>query len=139
VASDHGIRELAFAQHETGRRIHGRFVGLRNIVLNDYLVVVPNLSSCNALYKKLKPFYINGLRGQSIFLRTLLSDSYFAANSFFTNSLTNFPSTRTPAALNLAIAFFITVPISFMVGDPISAIAARTPAATSSSPAALGK
>ena len=61
------------------------------------------------------------------------------ANSFFTNSLTSFPSTLNPAALNLAIAFFITVPISFMVGDPISAIAARTPAATSSSPAALGR
>src|SRR5882762_6659710 len=66
------------------------------------------------------------------------SSGYFAS-SFFTNSLTSFPSTLKPAALNLAIAFFITVPISFMVGDPISAMAARTPAATSSSPAALGR
>ena len=39
-----------------------------------------------------------------------------------------------PAALNLAIAFFMTVPISFMVGAPISAMAAFTPATMSASP-----
>ena len=44
-----------------------------------------------------------------------------------------------PAALNLAMAFFITVPISFMVGEPISAMAAFTPATISASPAALGR
>ncbi len=64
---------------------------------------------------------------------------YFPANSRFTISLTNFPSTRMPAPENLAMAFFITVPMSFMVGEPISAIVAFTPATTSASPAALGK
>ena len=64
---------------------------------------------------------------------------YFPANSFFTMSLTTFPSTRIPDAANLAIAFFITVPISFMVGEPISAIVAFTPAAISDSLAALGR
>jgi hypothetical protein len=68
-----------------------------------------------------------------------IDSHYFPANSFFTISLTTLPSTRMPAALNLAIAFFITVPISFMVGAPISAIAAFTPATTSASPAALGR
>jgi len=33
-----------------------------------------------------------------------------------------------PAALNFAIAFFMTVPISFIVGAPISAMVALTPA-----------
>ena len=37
------------------------------------------------------------------------------------------------------MAFFITVPMSFMVGDPISAITAFTPAIISASPAAFGK
>ena len=54
--------------------------------------------------------------------------SYFPASSLFTISLTTFPSTRMPAALNLAIAFFMTVPISFIVGAPISAMVALTPA-----------
>ena len=64
---------------------------------------------------------------------------YFPASSFFTISLTILPSTRMPAALKLAMAFFITVPISFMVGAPISAMAAFTPATISASPAALGR
>ena len=64
---------------------------------------------------------------------------YFPANSFFTISLTTFPSTRMPAALNLAMAFFMTVPMSFMVGEPISAMAAFTPAAMSASLAAFGR
>jgi hypothetical protein len=64
---------------------------------------------------------------------------YFPANSFFTASLTTLPSTRMPAALNRAMAFFITVPMSFIVGDTISAMAAFTPATISSSPAALGR
>jgi hypothetical protein len=64
--------------------------------------------------------------------------SYFPANSFFTASLTTFPSTRIPAAAKRAMAFFITAPISFIVGEPISTIAAFTPAAISTSPAALG-
>ena len=48
---------------------------------------------------------------------SLRGHCYFPANSRFTISLTIFPSTRMPAALNLAMAFFMTVPISFMVGD----------------------
>src|ERR1700722_1505896 len=64
---------------------------------------------------------------------------HFGCSSRFTISLTIFPSTRMPAALNLAIAFFITVPISFMVGAPISAMAAFTPATRSASLAALGR
>ena len=62
--------------------------------------------------------------------------SYFPASSFFTASLTSLPSTRAPA--NLAITFFITVPMSFMVGAPISAMVAFTAATISSSPTALG-
>jgi hypothetical protein len=65
--------------------------------------------------------------------------AYFPANSFLTASLTTFPSTRMPWAANFAIAVFITVPMSFMVGEPISAMAAFTPAVISASPAALGK
>ena len=64
---------------------------------------------------------------------------YFPASSFFTSSLTTFPSTRIPAAANFAIAFFITVPISFIVGEPISAMVAFTPAAMSASLAAFGR
>jgi hypothetical protein len=64
---------------------------------------------------------------------------YFPANSRFTASLTIFPSTRMPAALKRAMAFFMTVPMSFMVGVPISATTAFTPATTSASPAALGR
>ena len=63
----------------------------------------------------------------------------FVPSSRFTASLTNFPSTRMPAALNLAMAFFITVPMSFIVGESISAITAFTPATISASPAALGR
>ncbi len=67
-------------------------------------------------------------------------DTYFPANSFFTASLTTLPSTRMPAAANLAMAAFMTVPMSFMAGGGvIPAIAARTPAMISSSPAALGR
>jgi hypothetical protein len=64
---------------------------------------------------------------------------YFPANSRFTASLTTFPSTRMPAPENRAMTFFITAPISFIVGDPISAITVFTPATISSSPAALGR
>jgi hypothetical protein len=64
--------------------------------------------------------------------------SYLPDNSFLTASLTTFPSTRVPCAANLAMTFFITVPMSFMVGDPISAITAFTPAVMSASLAALG-
>jgi len=64
---------------------------------------------------------------------------YFPANSFFTISLTVFPSTRMPAAEKRAMAFFITVPISFIVGEPISAMTAFTPATISASLAALGR
>jgi hypothetical protein len=64
---------------------------------------------------------------------------YFPANSRFTASLTTFPSTRMPAPENRAMTFFITAPISFIVGDPISAITIFTPATISSSPAALGR
>ena len=60
----------------------------------------------------------------------------YTLNSFFTVSLTTLPSTRAPA--NLAITFFITAPISLIVGEPISAMTARTVAAISSSPIALG-
>jgi len=63
---------------------------------------------------------------------------YFPANSFFTASLTTFPSTRIPAAAKRAMTAFITVPMSFMAGaGVISAMAARTPFAISSSPAAF--
>ena len=65
--------------------------------------------------------------------------SHFPASSFFTSSLTTFPSTRIPAAANLAMAFFITVPMSFIVGEPISAIVVLTPAAISAALAAFGK
>ncbi len=69
-----------------------------------------------------------------------LGNPYFPASSFFTASLTAFPSTRIPAAAKRAMAAFITVPISFMAGaGVISAIAARTPATISSSPAAFGR
>ncbi len=44
-----------------------------------------------------------------------------------------------PTMKDMAMAFFITVPISFMVGAPISAIVAFTPATISASPAALGR
>ena len=71
--------------------------------------------------------------------RSLNHAFYFPANSFFTASLTTFPSTRIPAAANLAMAFFMTVPMSFIVGDPISAMVAFTPAMISSSPAAFGR
>src|SRR5258708_27807905 len=67
------------------------------------------------------------------------SPHHFPPNSFFTASLTTFPSTRMPCAENFAMAFFITVPISFIVGDPISAMAGLTPAAISSSPATFGR
>jgi hypothetical protein len=60
-------------------------------------------------------------------------------NSFFTASLTTLPSTRMPCAANLAMAFFMTVPISFIVGDPNSEMAAFTPATISASPAAFGR
>src|SRR5215472_2659629 len=62
--------------------------------------------------------------------------AYFPVNSFFTVSLTSLPSTRAPA--NFAITFFITVPISFIVGEPISAMVALTVAMTSASLTALG-
>ena len=65
--------------------------------------------------------------------------NYFPANSRFTASLTTFPSTRMPAPLKRAITFFITVPMSFMVGEPISAITAFTPATISASPVAFGR
>src|SRR5947199_4304429 len=65
--------------------------------------------------------------------------SYFGVNSRFTASLTCFPSTLIPAAAKRAMTFFITVPMSFMVGEPISPITALTPATISSSPAALGR
>ena len=58
------------------------------------------------------------------------------ASCFFTSSLSSLPSTR--ASPNLALAFFITAPMSFMVGDPISAMVARTVATISSSPTAFG-
>jgi len=65
---------------------------------------------------------------------------YFPANSRLTVSLTIFPSTRISAPANLAITFFITVPMSFMVGgEPISAMTAFTPATMSASLAALGR
>ena len=64
---------------------------------------------------------------------------YFPANSFFTASLTTFPSTRMPWAANFAMAVFMTVPMSFMVGESISAVAAFTPATISASPAGLGR
>jgi hypothetical protein len=60
-------------------------------------------------------------------------------NSRFTTSLTCFPSTLIPVAAKRAMTFFITVPMSFIVGEPISAMTALTPATTSSSPAALGR
>ena len=73
-------------------------------------------------------------------MRPPLRDSYFPANSFLTASLTTLPSTRIPAAAKRAMAAFITVPISFIAGvGVISAIAARTPATISSSPASLGR
>jgi hypothetical protein len=62
--------------------------------------------------------------------------SYFPANSFFTVSLTSLPSTRAPP--NFAMTFFMTVPMSLMVGEPISAIVAFTAATMSASPIALG-
>ena len=65
--------------------------------------------------------------------------NYFPANSFLTDSLTTLPSTRKPAALKRAIAFFMTVPISFIVGVPISAMTALTPAAISPALAAFGR
>jgi len=65
--------------------------------------------------------------------------AYFPASSRFTASLTTFPSTRIPAPEKRAIAFFITAPMSFIVGAPISAITAFTPAMISSSPAACGR
>jgi hypothetical protein len=67
------------------------------------------------------------------------SSAHFPASSRFTASLTTFPSTRMPAPEKRAIAFFITVPMSFIVGEPISAMVAFTPAAISASPAALGR
>jgi hypothetical protein len=63
---------------------------------------------------------------------------YLGVSSRLTASLTCLPSTRTPAAENRAMTFFITVPISFIVGDPISVMTAFTPPTMSSSPAALG-
>ena len=70
---------------------------------------------------------------------TLHGPCYFPVNSFFTISLTTLPSTRMSAPWKRAITFFITVPMSFMVGAPISAMTALTPAATSASLAALGR
>ncbi len=61
--------------------------------------------------------------------------SYFD-RAFFTASLTSFPSTRAPP--NLAITAFMTAPMSFMVGEPISATVAATVAAMSSALRALG-
>jgi hypothetical protein len=61
---------------------------------------------------------------------------YFPANSFFTVSLTSLPSTRAPA--NFAMVAFITLPMSFMVGDPISAMVSLTLAITSASLTNLG-
>ena len=55
---------------------------------------------------------------------------YFPASSRFTASLTCFPSTRMPAPEKRAMTFFITVPISFIVGAPISAMTSLTPAVT---------
>jgi hypothetical protein len=77
-------------------------------------------------------------RLQRLLIRDCAS-CYFPANSRLTASLTIFPSTRTSAAEKRAITFFITVPISFIVGDPISAITAFTPATTWSSPADCGR
>src|SRR5215472_375161 len=68
-----------------------------------------------------------------------LSSSTHPPNCFFTTSLTVLPSTRAPVACSLAMAFFMTVPMSFIVGDPISAMVAFTTAAISSSPMALGR
>ena len=45
---------------------------------------------------------------------------YFPPNSRFTISLTCLPSTRMPPAAKRAIAFFMTAPISFIVGEPIT-------------------
>ena len=55
---------------------------------------------------------------------TAKSTGYFPASSLFTASLTCFPSTRIPAPANRAMTFFITAPISFIVGAPISAMTA---------------
>ena len=86
------------------------------------------------------------LRGKVVFRTTGYAGGcpshehcYFPANSRFTASLTTFPSTRMPAPENRAMTFFITAPISFIAGDPISAITIFTPATISSSPAALGR
>jgi hypothetical protein len=68
-----------------------------------------------------------------------LQCSYPPLSSFFTVSLTTLPSTRAPLAENLAIAFFMTVPMSFIDGDPISEMVARTTDAISSAPAAFGR
>ena len=64
--------------------------------------------------------------------------SYPALSSFFTVSLTTLPSTRVPAAANFNMAVFITVPMSFIVGVPISEIVARTTDSISSWLAAFG-
>ena len=61
---------------------------------------------------------------------------YFPASSFFTVSLTSLPSTRAPT--NLAMTFFITAPMSFIVGAPISAMVVFTAAVMSASLTALG-
>jgi len=70
---------------------------------------------------------------------SLHEHSYFPASSRFTASLTTFPSTLMPAPEKRAMAFFMTVPMSFMVGEPISAMVAFTPATISASAAALGR
>lgn len=71
-------------------------------------------------------------------LRDLQRCAYFPASSCFTISLTVLPSARTPLAANFAMVFFITVPMSFAVGAPISPITARTAVRTSSSDTAFG-
>lgn len=71
--------------------------------------------------------------------RKPIKKCYLPANSRFTASLTIFPSTRMPAPEKRAMAFFITVPMSFIVGEPISEITALTPASTSASPTAFGR
>jgi|GEM_PF-6220738 len=61
---------------------------------------------------------------------------YFPVNSFITALLTTLPSTRAPA--KRAMTFFITAPMSFIVGEPISAMVALTAAMISSSATAFG-
>ncbi len=73
---------------------------------------------------------VSGLRFKTLW-------AFHPASAFFTASLTCLPSMRAPA--KLAITFFMIVPISLAVGEPISAITDCTAAAISAGPTALGR